>query len=133
MHHSIFCNIRYAVDAVKDGGCECVIMNTVADAICVYDKIKKSKKNDCKIVLYHSRMTINARYETSREILSLSFNIGSSSHEIFLSGIYWCDTCSCTIPSFVTYDITGYPLCNSISPSPSTPSKSFFVDIGNVR
>lgn len=62
---------RYAVDAVKDGGCECVIMNTVADAICVYDKIKKSKKNDCKIVLYHSRMTINARDEISREILAM--------------------------------------------------------------
>lgn len=62
---------RYAVDAVRDGGCECVIMNTVADAICVYDKIKKSKKNDCKIILYHSRMTINARDETSREILTM--------------------------------------------------------------
>lgn len=62
---------RYAVDAVKDGGCECVIMNTVADAICVYDKINKSKKNDCKIILYHSRMTINARDETSREILAM--------------------------------------------------------------
>lgn len=62
---------RYAVDAVKDGGCECVIMNTVADAICVYDKIKKSKKNDCKIILYHSRMTINARDETSLEILAM--------------------------------------------------------------
>ena len=62
---------RYAVDAVKDGGCECVIMNTVADAICVYDKIKKSKKNDCKIILYHSRMTINARDEKSREILEM--------------------------------------------------------------
>lgn len=62
---------RYAVDAVKDGGCECVIMNTVADAICVYDKIKKSKKNDCKIILYHSRMTINARDKTSRKILAM--------------------------------------------------------------
>lgn len=62
---------RYAVDAVKDGGCECVIMNTVADAICVYDKIKKNKKNDCKIILYHSRMTINARDETSRKILTM--------------------------------------------------------------
>ena len=62
---------RYAIDAVKDGGCECVIMNTVVDAICVYDKIKKSKKNDCKIILYHSRMTINARDETSREILAM--------------------------------------------------------------
>ena len=62
---------RYAVDAVKDGGCECVIMNTVADAICVYDKIKKNKKNDCKIILYHSRMTINARDKKSREILAM--------------------------------------------------------------
>ena len=61
----------YAVDAVKDGGCECVIMNTVADAICVYDKIKKNKKNDCKIILYHSRMTINARDKTSRKILAM--------------------------------------------------------------
>lgn len=62
---------RYAVDAVKDGGCECVIMNTVADAICVYDKIKKNKKNDCKIILYHSRMTINVRDKTSRKILAM--------------------------------------------------------------
>lgn len=62
---------RYAVDVVKDGGCECVIMNTVADAICVYDKIKKNKKNDCKIILYHSRMTMNARDETSRKILAM--------------------------------------------------------------
>ena len=62
---------RYAVDAVKDGGCECVIMNTVADAICVYDKIKKNKKDDCKIILYHSRMTINTRDEKSREILEM--------------------------------------------------------------
>ena len=62
---------RYAVDAVKDGGCECVIMNTVADAICVYDKIKKNKKDECKIILYHSRMTINARDEKSREILEM--------------------------------------------------------------
>ena len=62
---------RYAVDVVKDGGCECVIMNTVADAICVYDKIKKNKKNDCKIILYHSRMTINARDKTSRKILAM--------------------------------------------------------------
>ena len=62
---------RYAADAVKDGGCECVIMNTVADAICVYDKIKKNKKNDCKIILYHSRMATNARDETSRKILAM--------------------------------------------------------------
>ena len=62
---------RYAVDAVKDGGCECVIMTTVADAICEYDKINKNKKNDCKIILYHSRMTINARDETSRKILAM--------------------------------------------------------------
>lgn len=62
---------RYAVDAVKDGGCECVIMNTVADAICVYDKIKEKKSDNCKIILYHSRMTINARDEKSREILEM--------------------------------------------------------------
>ena len=48
-----------------------MIMNTVADAICVYDKIKKNKKDDCKIILYHSRMTINARDEKSREILAM--------------------------------------------------------------
>lgn len=62
---------RYAVDAVKDGGCECVIMNTVADAICVYDKIKEKKSDNCKIILYHSRMTINARDKTSRKILAM--------------------------------------------------------------
>ena len=62
---------RYAVDAIKDGGCECVIMNTVTDAICVYEKKKKNKKNDCKIILYHSRMTINVRDKTSRKILAM--------------------------------------------------------------
>ena len=46
-------------------------MNTVADAICVYDKIKEKKSDNCKIILYHSRMTINARDKKSREILKM--------------------------------------------------------------
>lgn len=62
---------KHAVYSVSDGGCQCVIMNTVKDAIRVYDEIKKIKDDDCKVILYHAKMTMNSRDKKSKEILKL--------------------------------------------------------------
>ena len=58
-----------AVKNVEHGGCECVIMNTVADAINVYDSIKKIADNDCNIILYHARMPEKTKDEKIKNIL----------------------------------------------------------------
>ena len=58
-----------AVKNVKYGGCECVIMNTVADAIHVYDNIKKITDEDCNIILYHARMPETTKDEKIKKIL----------------------------------------------------------------
>lgn len=58
-----------AVKNVKHGGCECVIMNTVADAINVYDNIKKIANEDCQVILYHARMPEETKDEKIKKIL----------------------------------------------------------------
>lgn len=58
-----------AVKNVKYGGCECVIMNTVADAINVYDSIKKIADNDYNVILYHARMPETTKDEKIKKIL----------------------------------------------------------------
>lgn len=58
-----------AVKNVKHGGCECVIMNTVADAINVYDNIKKITNEDCQVILYHARMPEETKDEKIKKIL----------------------------------------------------------------
>lgn len=58
-----------AVKNVKYGGCECVIMNTVADAINVYDSIKKIADDDYNVILYHARMPETTKDEKIKKIL----------------------------------------------------------------
>ena len=45
-----------AIKNINDGGCECIIMNTVSEAIAVYDAIKEKKESNCEVLLYHARM-----------------------------------------------------------------------------
>lgn len=59
-----------ALSNVKNGGTECVIMNTVNEAIDVYDEIKKNADDGCIIMLYHARMPENSRKRKSEKILS---------------------------------------------------------------
>ena len=58
-----------AVRNVKYGGCECVIMNTVADAINVYDSIKKIADDNYNLILYHARMPEKTKDEKIKKIL----------------------------------------------------------------
>lgn len=58
-----------AVKNVECGGCECVIMNTVSDAINVYDNIKKIADKNCNIILYHARMPEKTKDEKIKKIL----------------------------------------------------------------
>lgn len=46
----------FAIKNISYGGCECVIMNTVSEAVAVYDIIKAKKDSSCEILLYHARM-----------------------------------------------------------------------------
>ena len=58
-----------AVKNIEHGGCECLIMNTVSDAINVYDSIKKITDEDCNIILYHARMPETTKDEKIKKIL----------------------------------------------------------------
>lgn len=58
-----------AVKNVECGGCECVIMNTVADAINVYDSIKKIADDNYNVILYHARMPETTKDEKIKKIL----------------------------------------------------------------
>lgn len=58
-----------AIKNVECGGCECVIMNTVADAINVYDSIKKIADDNYSVILYHARMPETTKNEKIKKIL----------------------------------------------------------------
>lgn len=60
---------KRAVKNIERGGCECVIMNTVSDAINVYDNIKKIADENCNIILYHARMPETTKDEKIKKIL----------------------------------------------------------------
>ena len=63
---------KEAIKNIENGGCECIVVNTVSSAIKIYDKVKESaKETDYTIILYHAKMTINAREAKSKEILNL--------------------------------------------------------------
>lgn len=46
---------QQAMDKVCDGGCLCVMANTVNDAQEIYQNLKKTVKEDFKLLLFHSR------------------------------------------------------------------------------
>lgn len=60
-----------AIQNIKDGGCECIIMNLIDDAISVYDEIKKKVEDDCIVILYHARMSSDIRDKKTKEILKM--------------------------------------------------------------
>jgi CRISPR-associated endonuclease/helicase Cas3 len=50
-----------ALDLVVNGGCLCIIVNTVRESQELYKKLKEQKKEDVKILLFHSRFTAGDR------------------------------------------------------------------------
>ena len=60
---------REAVDKVSDGGCLCVLMNTVRQAQEVYTEILRLKQDDCETMLFHARFTVERREEIAKSCL----------------------------------------------------------------
>jgi CRISPR-associated endonuclease/helicase Cas3 len=62
---------RLALNLDENGGCICVIMNTVLGAQRVYNELEKLSSPDTKILLYHSRFKANRRAEIEHLTLEL--------------------------------------------------------------
>lgn len=63
---------KEAIKNISSGGCECIIANTVSNAIKIYDAIKELTNDmECTVILYHAKMTISTRERKSKEILKL--------------------------------------------------------------
>jgi len=58
-----------AVELVKDGGCCCVILNTVKQAQAVYGELIKLPSNEK--LLFHARFAASDREETTKRVLDL--------------------------------------------------------------
>lgn len=65
------CNVaQKAVDAIKDGGCAAIIMNTVKDAQDVYSECKALAGADVFLMLFHARFLAKDRKTIEDECLS---------------------------------------------------------------
>ena len=60
-----------AVNAIKNGGCLAIMMNTVAHAQEVFCAIQKRAENDMTVKLFHSRFILSRRTEIEEECVSL--------------------------------------------------------------
>lgn len=58
-----------AEDLVKDGGCCCIILNTVKQAQAVYEELKNLQSNEK--LLFHARFSASDRKEITQKVLSL--------------------------------------------------------------
>lgn len=58
-----------AIELVKDGGCCCVILNTVKQAQAVYEELKKLPVNEK--LLFHSRFSASDRKDISEKVIDL--------------------------------------------------------------
>lgn len=60
---------RMAVEAVEDGGCICVLMNTIAEAQEAYQEIARTRDDD--LLLFHARFPSDRRDEIEKTCLRL--------------------------------------------------------------
>jgi len=65
---------RLAVDLTRQGGCCCVLANTVAAAQEIYIHLRRLRGSgalppDCRLILYHARFTAARRMEIEREVI----------------------------------------------------------------
>jgi CRISPR-associated endonuclease/helicase Cas3 len=74
LHHGFLHNpeliARLAVDRVSNGGCLCVIANTVGSAQRIYKAIERAvKPGDCELILFHARYRVTRRQEIEESVL----------------------------------------------------------------
>ena len=60
---------RLAVDRVANGGCLCVIANTVGSAQRIYKAIEAVKSGDCELLLFHARYRATRRQRNEESVL----------------------------------------------------------------
>jgi CRISPR-associated endonuclease/helicase Cas3 len=65
-----------ALEAIKEGGCACVIMNTVKDAQKVFKEAKRYAGSDTELMLFHSKFLLKDRKDIENQCLS-KFGNGS--------------------------------------------------------
>ena len=61
---------RYAVKRVENGGCYCILANTVKKAQYIYQAILDIKSNDTETTLFHARFSVGRRQEIEKQCLS---------------------------------------------------------------
>ena len=62
---------RLAVDRIANGGCLCVIANTVGSAQSIYKAIEAAKSDDCELLLlFHARYRATRRQEIEESVLN---------------------------------------------------------------
>lgn len=66
-----------ALERVKDGGCLCVMMNTVSEAQRVYRELKLSGRKDIPVYLLHARMKVSQRNAVEKQCVELFGRDGS--------------------------------------------------------
>lgn len=59
-----------AVSMIKDGGCLCIVVNTVKDAQQLYCEVKKLADNDLDSMLFHARFKSGRRQEIEQDCLN---------------------------------------------------------------
>ena len=62
---------RMAVSKVREGGCICVLMNTVKEAQAVYRELKRNADADTKLLLFHSRFSMARRNQIEQQCIRL--------------------------------------------------------------
>lgn len=60
---------RLAIDRAANGGCICVIANTVGSAQVIHDAINDMKPADCELMIFHARYRANRRQEIEESVL----------------------------------------------------------------
>ena len=61
---------KYAAEKVKDGGCYCILVNTVRHAQEVYKALLEMKEQDTEIILFHARFPVGRREEIEKLCLT---------------------------------------------------------------
>lgn len=69
--------VRLLDDRLREGGCACIIVNTVKMAQKIYEECKKGME-DVNLVLYHAQFTMPDRYKKEQVLLK---KMGKASHD----------------------------------------------------
>lgn len=62
--------VRFALDQIENGGCLCIITNTVRRAQKIYQSLVDIKEADTEILLFHARFTLGRREEIEKMCLA---------------------------------------------------------------